>query len=174
VAPSTSRSTAPSSQLAREAPVHDHRLAERADEDVVRLQVAVDDPLPVRVRDRLGHRDEVGEEREARGEGGGVAEDGLQRAALDELHGVEGPPLRPVPGLVDGHDGRVLQARGHERLADEAAGGTGARLGVQLLERHRAAQASVAGEQDTAHAAARELALDPVVVRAHLAEGRVA
>ena len=63
----------------------------------IREAYGFDDPLPVRVRDRLGHGDEVGEERQARGERGGVAEEGLQRASLDELHGVEGPSARPEP-----------------------------------------------------------------------------
>ena len=46
-------------ELLGDAPVDHHRLAELADQDVARLEVAVDDPLRVGVRDRLGHRDHV-------------------------------------------------------------------------------------------------------------------
>jgi hypothetical protein len=40
------------------APVEHQRLAERAEHDVVRLQVAVDDAAVVRVGHRLAHLDE--------------------------------------------------------------------------------------------------------------------
>jgi hypothetical protein len=45
-------------------PVDEHGLAERADEDVGRLEVAVDDPLRVRVGERVDEREQVGQERQ--------------------------------------------------------------------------------------------------------------
>ena len=44
-------------QILRQAPVDDDGLAERADQDVAGLEVAVDDALIVRVGDRLGGGD---------------------------------------------------------------------------------------------------------------------
>jgi hypothetical protein len=148
-----------------EPPVHDHGLPERPDEDVGRLQVAVDDALAVGVGDRLRHRDEVGQEGEPRAERGALPEQRLQRPALDELHGVEGRPLRPEAGLVDGDDRRVLQPGGHEGLADEA---WRALAGVlpQLLDRHHPPEAAVEGAQDAPHAPPRVLSRDGVVLAA--------
>ena len=50
--------------IAREAPVDDDGLAERADDDVRRLEVAVDHALAVRVADRVGDRDHVRQQAE--------------------------------------------------------------------------------------------------------------
>ena len=48
-------------ELLREPPVDHDGLAELADEHVLRLEIAVDDLARVRVCERLGHRDDVGD-----------------------------------------------------------------------------------------------------------------
>ena len=52
-------------QVLGQAPVDDDGLAEVADHDVGRLEVAVDDALAVGVGDRLGDGDDVRQERQA-------------------------------------------------------------------------------------------------------------
>src|SRR5262249_24213433 len=67
----------------------------------------------------------------------------------------------PFVEVVEGHDARVLEARGDVGLALEA----GARLGgagEELLERDPAPEAAVARRQDPADAAAPDLALHVV------------
>ena len=58
-----------------EAPVDDDGLAEVADDDVGALDVAVEDALAVRVRDGIGHGDDVGEEREPLAQGGALRDE---------------------------------------------------------------------------------------------------
>ena len=153
-------------QVLRQAPVHDHGLAEAAHQDVGRLEVAVDDVLAVRVGHGLGHGQEVGQQGEpAREATLRRADERVERPAGDELHGVEGHAVRPSARLVDGDDRRVLEPRGDERLPHEAPGARGGR-GLELLQGDRAAQPPVARGKDAAHAAARELALDRVVLAA--------
>ena len=65
--------TAARAQILGQAPVDDDRLAEGADQDVARLEVAVDDALVVRVRDRLGDGDDVRQQRQPIGARVGVA-----------------------------------------------------------------------------------------------------
>ena len=153
-------------QVLRQAPVHEHGLPERAHEHVRRLEVAVDDALAVGVRDRLRHREQVGQEREPSRQVRRRADERVERAARDELHRVERRAVGPAAGLVDRDDRGVLEPRGDERLAHEAR-----RLrsgpGLQLLERDGAAEPQVARREDAAHAAARELALDRVGVARH-------
>ena len=110
-------------ELLREPPVDHDGLAERADEHVRRLEIAVDDALAVRVRERVGDGDDVRQEREPLLERRPRARDRrLERSPVDELHRVERLAVRPAPGLVDRDDRRVLQARGDQRLALEARG----------------------------------------------------
>ena len=55
---------AASLEILREAPVDHDGLAELADQHVRRLEVAMDDALAVRVRERIGDRDHVRQQRE--------------------------------------------------------------------------------------------------------------
>ena len=67
----TAPSTSPASrraQILREPPVDHDGLAELADEHVRRLEIAVDDALAVRVRERVGDRDTCGKQREPLGD----------------------------------------------------------------------------------------------------------
>ena len=81
-----------------QAPVHDLHLAERADHDVRGLQVAVDHPLGVGIRQRLRHlQGDVQQPRPVLRRVGPFAQEGGQGLALDELHGEEGAsPKRPM------------------------------------------------------------------------------
>jgi hypothetical protein len=151
-------------QILGEAPVDHDGLAERADEHVGGLEIAVDDALAVGVRDRVGHGDHVRQEGQALARRWGVADDVVERAARDELHRVERLARRPAPDVVDGDDGRVLEARGDRRLAHEARV-RGAALAEDLLERDGAADPQIAHLEDAAEAAARELAHDVVARR---------
>jgi hypothetical protein len=86
--------TLPARQHQRQAPVqHDH-FAERPENNVGRLQVAVDDAAAVGVGKRLAHLQERPEQVLQRRRRGlpMVAGDGLgEGASLDETHGVERP-----------------------------------------------------------------------------------
>ena len=148
-------------QILGEPPVDDHGLAEGADEDVLRLEVAVDHPLAVRVRDGLDDRDEVGEEPEALVEGLQRGHDPIERAAGHILHGVERFAARPASGFVDAHDGRMLELGGQAGLVLEARPQP---LVDELLDGDRAPQPPVARANDVAHAAAADLRTADVVL----------
>jgi hypothetical protein len=146
--------------------------APAGEQDVLRLDVAVDDALRVRPLERAGqllgdsqrvvHR-QVHLAREARAE----------RLALDARHG-EPRERRPIragehPRVEERHDVRVLEPRREPHLAEESLRAERAgEIGVQNFERHPPVVTEVAGQPDGGHAAASELALDRVAV----AEGR--
>jgi hypothetical protein len=86
-------------------------------EDVVRLDVAVNDPFLVRLGQSIARmrRDAHrvgGEHRAARDHGG-------ERVALDELHGDE-ERVALLVDRVDGGDVRMVELRDRARLAQEA------------------------------------------------------
>ena len=98
-------------------------------------------------------------------------DDQVQALTLDELHGIEAD-IAVLADLVDRHDVGVVQlGRGAglaaEPLADRPVAG---RLPRQNLQRHAAAQRDLLGLVDHAHAAAADLAHDPVI--AELSEKR--
>ena len=74
---------------------------------------------PVGVRDRIGHREHVRQQREPLIERGRRRHDVVERATLDQLHRVERLAGRPLARLVDADDRRVLEPRGQQRLALE-------------------------------------------------------
>jgi hypothetical protein len=124
----------------------------------------VHDALTVRVRRRVG---------DLAGEAGGLLERELsfasqsctQGLALDVGHRV--PEHASVLAAVEhGEDVRVLEAGREADLAQEAlAAKLGSEVGTEELERDQPVVLQVAGEPDRGHAAAPELALDPVAVR---------
>ncbi len=96
---------------AGDAPVHHEDLAELADRDVVRLEIAVKDALAVRVRDRLADADEDVEHAAQRlGRGAGLArgveraDQRAQRAAADLLHREPELAGQEHAAVVDGDD----------------------------------------------------------------------
>ncbi len=136
---------------AREPEIGDARPAVLADQDVVRLDVAVDEPLLVRRREAaagLDPRDERGLPR-----AGLLAAQVAERPAVDELHRHEHAPL-VLADLVDGDDVRVREPGHHLRLAHEA----GPILGIEPprrdeLEGDAAVELRVVGRIDDAHPA---------------------
>jgi hypothetical protein len=89
-----------------QAPVDDLGLAELADHDVSRLEIAVDDAVAMGVADRVARRDVRAEPAEAGlGRGGGVV-GAEELAAADQAHRVEQPAIGGAAGVVDRHDAR--------------------------------------------------------------------
>ena len=122
--------------------------------DVAGLQVAVDNALVVRGRERVGERDrevqQPGERQSARRHERG------ERLALDQLHGEEADAAGFLD-RVERHDVPVVQRGDGPRLALEALEQVGPRGQVrgQQLHRHVAAETGVAGAIDLAHAGAK-------------------
>ncbi len=139
--------------------IGDHRCA-FAQQHVLGLDVAVDDPLPVRVRERPGD----------------VAQHTLglvqrQRSRLQPLPERRAGDIghRIVRQSVDvtrrqqGDDMRVLKTRGEPDLALEALRRhAGAQVRRQQLDHDVSAESPVLGEKDARHAAAAQLSLDGV------------
>jgi len=91
-----------------------------------------------------------------------------ERAALDELHGEKGHPVR-FAHVVDGDDVGVAELGGQARLAQEAVLGVAAFQlgGLDLLEGDGALELGVPGLPDHAHASGADGGDEPVA-----AEGR--
>ncbi len=132
------------------------------DEHVVRLDVAVDDPVPVREAERLEQLLRVrdgGSDRERAARHDQL----LEAAALDHLHGDVVRPLG-LAAVVDGDDVRVREAGRGLRLAPEALDEevvAGVAV-VEDLDGDAAPELLVLGEVDVRHAAGAELSQDPV------------
>ena len=104
----------------RQAEVEHLHLRARRQHDVVWLDVAVDDPLPVRFRKRgrdLADDGERGLEVERL-----ALQPGGQRLALDVLHGDEAVPVR-IADVIYGADVGMVERRGRLRLAQQALAG---------------------------------------------------
>jgi hypothetical protein len=147
-----------------DAEVGDQRAAGAGlQQDVVRLDVAVDDAAAVRVGERPGdlaqHARGVG-----RRKGTARAEPLAERLAGDVAHDEEDEAARRADAM-DGDDVRVREPGGGARLAHEAvARGGGAGEGRrEHLEGDVAVELHVAREVDDAHPAAAELALEGVL-----------
>ena len=129
------------------------RRRSRAQEDVGRLDVAMNDAGIVRGGDRAGHLDH---DVERFGHGQGAAGDALaERFAFVERHRQKQAAVRRLVDLVDGADVRMIERGSRLRLDDQPL----LRVGVvaerrcQHLERHRPLQSRVFGLIDLAHAA---------------------
>ena len=154
----------------RDAEVGELGAALRVEEDVRGLQVAVDDPVRVRMGEAGGDlgreplRLEVGQRPTA-------AEALLERAAAEVFE----DEVRPALGLadvVDPGDVRMGQRGDRAGLPDEPR-----RVGVarEELERHEAPELAVLGQPDLGHAAAAEQVAKLEPVADHLAgHGRLA
>ena len=144
-----------------EAPVHDLDLAEAADHDVRRLQVAVDHALRVGVGDRLADLLEDGEEpRPVLVGASSRRQERRQRAAPHQLHRDEQPAVGQPAQLVDRHDARVLELPADLRLLDESPDHLGvvAMFLADHLDGQVAAEVEVAALEDGPHAPASQLA----------------
>ena len=141
---------APAAFPFREAEVEDLQPALPGDEDVLRLQVAVDDPLVVRGGQGLGQLHRV---LHGLAHGQGARRQPLpQRLALEQLHdGVGRPGL--AAEVVDREDARVRQRRHGFRLPLEAGEGLLVLREArgEDLDRHLAVELGVASAKDLAH-----------------------
>ncbi len=139
-----------------QAEVGDLRHAGRREQDVVRLQVPVDDPLLVRVVGGPGDRfDQPGGGPRRLGHPGRAL---LERAPVDVLQG-EVRPAGGHPGLENLHDVRVLELGDRFRLQaepDEPGGRRAVRVG-QEFDGHDPVQREVPGRVHDPHAAAADL-----------------
>ena len=132
------------------------------DEDVGRLDVAVDDAARVGGGQAVG---DLGGDGQGLGRGQGAALDlGPQALAAAEGHGDEHAPVLALADLVDGADVRVVEDGGGLGLVDEALAGLGVvdELRGQELEGDGAAELEVVGLVDDAHAAAADLAEEAI------------
>ncbi len=158
-----------------QAPVDDQRLAVLADDDVARLQVAVQDAPAVGVVDRVADVQEAAEElaqfqRAPAGiplqrlVGVEAIDRFLEAAAADEPHRVVRPAVVVGPEAVDRDNARMLQAAGDLGLEHEprAAGRVVGVLVEDLLQRDLAVQLAVERHEHGAEA--------PACVRAEDAE----
>ena len=147
---------------ARDPEVRHLHAALAVDEDVVRLDVAVDDAMPVREAERGEDLARV-LDRDVDRSGAAADDQLLEGAAVEELHRDVVRVLR-VAAVVDRDDVRVVERRGVLRLAAEALDElVVVRVAVvEDLDRDAAAELLVLGEVDVRHAARSELAHDPV------------
>ncbi len=141
-----------------------HQRRAVVQQDVLRLDVAVHHPVPVRVVQRarhlVGDPDRVGH-RQLLLAGEPVA----QRLALDERHDVEQVAVG-LARVEQRQDVRVLQVGRELDLGQEPLGADHRReLGPQHLERHPPVVADVLGQVDGRHAAGADLALEAIAVR---------
>ena len=130
-------------------------------EDVLRLDVAVDDVLPLCVSQRFSHL--TGDPHRLGQRELGLPRQPLpQRLPVDEGHG-EPEPADGLAGVVHRKDVRVVETGGEPDLPNEPLGAERLRqLGVKDLEGDWTLVPEIAGEVDGGHAAAAELALDRI------------
>ena len=143
-----------------DAEVADHRTVGQQ-EDVPRLDVAVHDATAVDGLERGEHvaRHPHGLPRRQRAAAQALGE----RLRVEVVHHVVGEAGR-FAGAVHGDQVGVADAGEDLRFADEALGGDGGgAVGAEDLDGHAPAQLHVAADEDHAHPAAGQLALDLVV-----------
>ncbi len=132
----------------RQSEVGDVGLALTVDQDVRRLQVAVDQPGPVGVVGGLGDVDH--QSRDPRGGKPGGPEHLGQVPTLDVLEDDEGFTLlvAMTPDVVDLHDRRMLQPRGNAGFGLESLDLTGRSEQLRMwdLDRHEPHELVVASE----------------------------
>ena len=144
----------------RDAEVHELHSATAAQDDVGRLDVAVEDPRGVRVLEGGGERRECGQ-RLREGERAPL-QTRLERLAMRQLHGQVGQPPHGV--LADGHhahDGGMAERAQRLRLAHEPRARLRVGVGLEHLERgHHAVTEHRVDAVDGAHAALSEAVVD--------------
>ena len=150
-----------------ESPVEHERLAELADHDVERFEIAVQDSLVVSEPNRLTDRDELSQQSsEPQLPLGAAARQGVHRvdrlfhiAALEQLHGIKRSPVFPKADVVDRNDPRMLKLSRDLCLFQKPFDDDGVlqRPGQQFFEGDLAVNAGVFGSPDVAQAAVREV-----------------
>lgn len=110
-------------QAQGQPPVHQQDFSERPDHHLGWLDVAVDDVAGVGERDSLGGARQdgqvLGQKLLALHPLEIVVEDITPGTSIDLLHREDGHPLPVAPEIVDGHDVRMFQAGGDQRLVAE-------------------------------------------------------
>jgi hypothetical protein len=131
------------------------------EEEIRRLEVAVDDADVVGGRERLGRLEDP-PQRPPRRHRPALGEQSLEVGAAHELHG--DPRLLVVlAGAVDADDARVIDRRERARLAEHPrAGRVGGDLLGQHLQRDGAIELRVVRQEEDTHPPLRELPLDDV------------
>ena len=146
----------------RDAEVGHQRLAV-VQQDVLRLDVAVDHPVPVGVVERGGHLGGQAH-RVAHRQLLLAAEPVAQALAVHERHDVVRGAVH-LPAVDQAEDVGVLQRRDGLDLTQEALGADdGGQLGAEDLDGDLAVVLEVLGEVDRGHAALAQLALEAVAV----------
>ena len=154
----------------RDAEVCDERGA-IVQQDVLRLDVAVDHAVAMRVVERGA---------DLLGEAHGIVDGQLvlaiqaiaQRLALDERHHVEEVAVR-LPRVEQREDVRMLQRRRRLDLGQEAIGANdGGELWAQHLHRDAAIVLEIVRQIHGRHAARAELALESIAIGERLNEAR--
>ena len=132
------------------------------DEQVGRLDVAVDDAAPVRRIEGVGHLSRQRDD--PRGRHRAVLDQFTHGHALEALHDDEGLAL-VLAEFVDGADVRVLERGGETGLSAEPAQpfARGRGLGMEDLDRDFAPEPGVLGAMHLAHAADPEQAEKAIV-----------
>ncbi len=149
-------------------PIHDESLAERAEHDVLGLQVAMDDPAAVGVCDGIAGVDNAPQKSPERQllalatlrRNSHVVEplDRIAKGfALDEVHRVKRPSIGVAAEAVNRHDPRVLQPPGDLRLEQKAGlrRWVVGQVSLQFLEGDGSIQLAVEGDEDFAQATLR-------------------
>jgi hypothetical protein len=140
----------------RDAEVQQLRPSLGRHHDVLRLEVAMDDPTLVRGGEAVG---ELGHEYQRIPDGHQPAlELRRERLSLHVLHDDACLAVGLDLDVVDGADGGVVERRGRLRFAHEtlARGGVAEPVGGDEFDRHIAAQGGVVGEVHRTHAAGAE------------------
>ena len=141
-------------------------------EDVLRLHVAVDHVVPVRIVEGQ-RRLPADAESVLHWELTFAPQSVPQRLALDIGHG-EPQATRGFARVVDREDVRVLEARGELDLVLETLRAERLReLGVEDLEGNEAVVLEIVGQVDRGHASAAEFPVEHVAVTKSIAQGRV-
>jgi hypothetical protein len=153
----------------RDAEVGDYRLA-GVDEDVLRLEVAVDDTARVRVAE--GRRDATRDPHGLVHRELLLALDAIPEGlALHERHHIE-EEARRGPRIEEREEVGMLEVRGDLDLAQEPLDPEhGPELGVEDLVGDLPIVPEVAGEVHRGHPTASDLAVDRIAVREGVAEG---
>ncbi len=154
----------------RDAEVRDERAAV-VEQNILRLDVAVDHAMPVRVVERARHLARETHrvvDRELMLAG----EPGAKRLPFDVRHHVEEQPVR-VAALEQRQDVRVLELSRGLDLGEESLGAERRReVRMQHLDRDVAIVLEVVREVDRGHPSRAELALDEVAIRQGPGEAR--
>ena len=145
------------------------------EEEVRRLEIAVDDPGGVSLRERVERlQREVGDlgDREHAALRGGCPRGRTRRRYFPEDHVRRA--RRELPDVEDAGDVLALDLRGGARLVHEAVGRfLGAdELAEEQLHGHALIEEQVLGREHRTHSAATDEPLDPVFAREDVAGGR--